>query len=245
VPIHRRHTDAFLIARHETTYREWIEFLGALREPERSRHTPRVSGLAGGSLSLHPTTSGWQLTLRLTSQRYTARQGESFVYAERSQRMRQDWLDFPVAAVTPADVERYLRWLRDTGRVPGARLCSELEWERAARGGDDRVYPHGDELAPDDANWDLTYGRVDAAVGPDMVGSHPASRSPFGVEDMAGNVLELVRSSLTPQGFVVRGGAYFFNAATCRVTNRNAVWSTYRDVTSGVRVCASVQETPP
>ena len=61
---------------------------------------------------------------------------------------------------------------------------------------------------------------------------------------MAGNVLELVRSSLAPQGFVIRGGAYFFNSATCRLTNRTAVWSTFRDVTSGIRVCASVQETP-
>ena len=61
---------------------------------------------------------------------------------------------------------------------------------------------------------------------------------------MTGNVLELLRSSLTPEGFVIRGGGYFFNAATCRLTNRTAVWSTYRDVTSGIRVCASVAETP-
>ena len=76
--------------------------------------------------------------------------------------------------------------------MPGARLCSELEWERAARGGDDRMFPHGDELRAEDANIDLTYGRVDSAYGPDAVGSHPASRSPFGVDDLAGNVLELV-----------------------------------------------------
>jgi formylglycine-generating enzyme required for sulfatase activity len=241
VPIHRRHTEAFLIARHETTYREWIAFIEALPPAEGARHAPRVSGMVGGSLRLERTAGGWQLTLRPTSQRYTARQGEPFSYAGRDQRARQDWLDFPVAGMAPDDVERYLRWLRDSGRVPGARLCSELEWERAARGADDRAYPHGDDLAPDDANFDLTYGRVDAAVGPDAVGSHPASRSPFGLDDMAGNVLELVRSSLSPQGFVIRGGAYFFNSATCRLTNRTAIWSTYRDVTSGIRVCASAE----
>src|SRR5262249_5580963 len=153
-----------------------------------------------------------------------------------AQRAAQDWLDFPVAGVAPADVERYLRWLRDSGRVPRARLCSELEWERAARGADDRAHPHGDDLAPAGENIDATYGRIDAAVGPDAVGSPPASRSPFGVDDMAGNVLELVQASLSPQGFVIRGGAYFFNSATCRLTNRTAIWSTYRDVTSGIRV---------
>jgi formylglycine-generating enzyme required for sulfatase activity len=241
VPIHRRRTDAFLIARRETTYREWIEFLDALPDAARARDAPHLSGL-GGSLRLQPAERGWQLTLRPTSQRHTARDGEPFIYAGRTRRARQDWLDFPVAGIAPAGAERYLRWLRDSGRVPGARFCSELEWERAARGADDRPYPHGDDLAPDDANFDVTYGRVDSAVGPDAVGAHAVSRSPFGVDDMAGNVLELVRSSVTPDGFVIRGGAYFFNSATCRLTNRTAVWSTYRDVTSGIRVCASVAE---
>jgi eukaryotic-like serine/threonine-protein kinase len=245
VPIHRRRTGAFLIARHETTYRDWIAFLDALPDAEGARYAPRVSGLVGGSLRLQHVARKWQLTLRPTSQRYVAQAGTPFVYVGRNERARQDWLDFPVAGVGPADVERYLRWLRESGRVPGARLCSELEWERAARGADDRAYPHGDDLAPDDANFDLTYGRIDSAVGPDAVGAHPASRSPFGVDDMAGNVLELVRSSVTPQGFVIRGGAYYFNSATCRLTNRNAVWSTFREVTSGIRVCASAEDVRP
>jgi formylglycine-generating enzyme required for sulfatase activity len=244
VPIHRRRTDAFLIARYETTYRQWIDFLDALPDAERARHTPHVSAPLRGALRLDRVGGAWQLTFRPTSQRYTARAGEPFVYAGRNQRIRQDWLDFPVAGTAPADIERYMRWLRATGRVPGARLCSELEWERAARGADDRVYPHGDDLAPDDANFDGTYARGGSSLGPDAVGAHPASRSPFGVDDMAGNVLELVRSSLTPDGFAIRGGAYFFNAATCRLTDRTAVWSEFRDVSSGIRVCASVQETP-
>jgi len=244
VPIHRRHTDGFLIARHETTYREWIEFLDGLPEGERARYAPHVSAPLQGSLRLDRVGPTWQLTFRPTSQRYTARAGEPFVYAGRNQRVRQDWLDFPVAGTAPADIERYLRWLRETGRVPGARPCSELEWERAARGADDRVYPHGDDLASADANFDLTYGRAGAAYGPDTVGAHPLSRSPFGIDDMAGNVFELVRSSLTPDEFVARGGAYYFNSATCRLTNRNTVPSTIRDVTAGIRVCASVEETP-
>ena len=244
VPIHRRHTDAFLIARHETTYRQWIEFLDALPPGERARHAPNVSAPLRGSLRLGVVDASWQLTFLPTTQRYTARAGEPFVYAGRSRRARQDWLDFPVAGTAPADAERYVRWLGDSGRVPGARLCSELEWERAARGADDRAYPHGDELAVDDANFDVTYGRIDAAFGPDVVGAHPLSRSPFGVEDMAGNLFELVRSSVVKDELVIRGGAYYFDSATCRLTNRNAVPSTFRDVTTGIRVCATPQEQP-
>jgi formylglycine-generating enzyme required for sulfatase activity len=242
VPIHRRHTAGYLIARHETTYREWIDYLEALPAGARAGQLPDVSTALRGWLRLRPDAGGWHLTFQPTSQRYDAGAGEPFVYAGRGQRARQDWREFPVAGTAPADAERYTRWLHDTGRVRGARLCSELEWERAARGADDRTYPHGDGLDADDANFDLTYGRVDSAFGPDVVGAHPASRSPFGVDDLAGNIFELTRSSVTADQFVIRGGAYYFAAVTCRITNRNSVPATFRDVTSGIRVCASLAE---
>jgi formylglycine-generating enzyme required for sulfatase activity len=71
---------------------------------------------------------------------------------------------------------------------------------------------------------------------------HAASRSPFDVDDLAGNLLELVTSSQKPGETVMRGGAYFFNSVTCRSTNRNAVPRTFRDVTTGIRVCGSIAE---
>src|SRR6185503_11084820 len=40
VPIHKRSTNAFLIARYETTFQEWISFLDDLPPAERARHTP-------------------------------------------------------------------------------------------------------------------------------------------------------------------------------------------------------------
>ncbi len=100
----------------------------------------------------------------------------------------------------------------------------------------------GDELTADDANVDATYGRVDAAYGPDEVGSYPASRSPFGVDDMSGNVFDLVTSSVKADQLVIRGGAYFFRTINSRVTNREQVPSSYRDVTTGIRVCAASSE---
>src|SRR6185436_5453816 len=114
--------------------------------------------------------------------------GEPFRYGTRSRRAVQDWLRFPVSGLPLADAEAYLRWLDRSARVPGARLCSEQEWERAARGADDRPFPHGDRLLPEDANFDETYDRN--GYGPDEVGAHPASASPFGVEDLVGNVFE-------------------------------------------------------
>ncbi len=239
VPIHRRRTDAYLIARHETTYGEWIAFLDALPPGERAQHIPNVAAVIRGSLSLRELAPGWQLAFQPASQRYSARVGEPVGYLGRARRSRQDWSQFPVAGVSLEDATRYVAWLRATGAVPGARICTEIEWERAARGADDRLFPHGDELDVDDANFDLTYGRVDTAYGPDAVGAHPASRSPFGVDDLTGNLFELVTSSLRRDEMAIRGGAYYFGSASCRSTNREAVAATFRDATTGFRICAS------
>jgi formylglycine-generating enzyme required for sulfatase activity len=245
VPIHRRRTEAFLIARHETTYADWIAFLEALPDSEVKALEPRVTGEVRGSLSLESIPSGkasrrWQLAIQPGSQRYVVRQGEGLVYEGRVRNQRQDWTQMPVGGVSPRDIERYTAWLRSTGAVPGARLCTDVEWERAARGADDRVFPHGDRLLPGDANFDRTYGRVDAAYGPDAVGSFPAGRSPFEVDDLAGNVFELVSSSPNGAEFALRGGAYFYAAYTLRLTNREPVPPTVRGGAVGVRVCASV-----
>ena len=238
VPIHRRTTRAYLIAVRETTYAEWIDFLRSLAPGERARYAPSVTTTMRGSLQLKETADGWQLLIQPTSRRYVARLGEPLVYPLRGQRSSQDWSRFPVAGISTVEINRYLGWLVATGRVPGARLCTDLEWERAARGADDRIYPHGDTLGPADANFDLTYDRTDGAYGPDEVGSHPLSASPFGVDDLVGNAWELVASSQRANEMVIRGGSYFFSAINARSTNRQAVPDPFRDVTTGLRVCA-------
>jgi formylglycine-generating enzyme required for sulfatase activity len=241
VPLHRRRTDAFLIARHETTYQEWIAFLDALPVAERDKYAPNVSTAIRGSLRLREVDDAWRLVFQPTTERYSASSDQPIAYQGRHQRERQNWTRFPVAGLSPSEVGRYVKWLRDTGRLPGARLCTDAEWERAARGADDRLFPHGDGLEKDDANFDVTYGRIDAAYGPDEVGSHPASRSPFDVDDLAGNLFELVTSSVKADELAVRGGGYYFAAVNCRSTNRQVVPAVFRDVTTGIRVCASVQ----
>jgi formylglycine-generating enzyme required for sulfatase activity len=240
VPIHKRQVGPYLIAQRETTFGEWIEYLNALPAAERARRMPGVSAPFHGSLALQDGAGGWQLSYQTTSgRRYVARAGEKLAYVGRTQRIREDWLRFPVTGISGPDMERYLDWLRSSGRVRNARLCTEVEWEHAARGADDRVFPHGDDLQPDDANFDLTYGRIASAYGPDAVSSHPVSRSPFGVDDLAGNVMELIVSSQKRDEMVIRGGGYFFGAASCRSTNREPVPSTIKDVATGLRVCAS------
>jgi formylglycine-generating enzyme required for sulfatase activity len=238
-PMHPVEVPGFLIARHEVTFAEWLAFLDALPAEARARHTPLVgSGGYAGFLALERVEGTWRLNFQPGDTLYVARAGQKLRYANRTKRVEQDWLRFPVSGITFEDAQAYTAWLRSTGRVPGARLCTELEWERAARGVDGREYPHGDRLAPDDANIDTTYGKQPGGFGPDEVGSHPASRSPFGLDDMAGNAWEWTRSSLEPGKAVLRGGSYALAGICSRSTNRELVVPSIRDVSIGLRVCA-------
>ena len=239
-PLHARETGAFWIARRETTFGDYIRFLEALPPAERDAHRPRIDkGGFQGALSLERLDDGaWQLTLKPSKQAYVARAGEAIVYPGRDRRARQRWLEMPVVGVTVADAEAYAAWLARTGELPGARLCTELEWERAARGADGREYPHGERLGKDDANFDDTYDKDPLGMGPDEVGSHPGSRSPFGVDDMAGNVWEWTRSALEVDGYVARGGSYYYGRNTARCTERAVTEPSFRDASVGLRVCA-------
>ncbi|MGH9885720.1 MAG: SUMF1/EgtB/PvdO family nonheme iron enzyme, partial [bacterium] len=161
-PMHQVSTGSYIIARHEVTFADWIEFLEALDADQRRLRTPNVS-YEQGEVRLEHAGGGWRLEIRpaaTAADALSAVSGEPLRYRGRNRRTSGDWRRFPVSGVSWEDVIAYAAWLRDTGRLPGARPCNEREWERAARGADDRRYPHADVLDPDDANIDITYGQL-------------------------------------------------------------------------------------
>ncbi len=86
--------------------------------------------------------------------------------------------DHPVVNINWHDAMAFCEWA-------SVRLPTELEWEKAARGIDGRIYPWGNN-APDSTrcNFDRASGTTVS------VGSYPAGASPYGVYDMSGNVWE-------------------------------------------------------
>jgi len=243
-PLHRFCLkEGYLIGRTEVTFGDWITFLDALPPDAPARRLleqPRFSFTGAVTLRQQPG-GGWTFSFyRSHEDVFTAKEGELFRYPSRAQRGTADWRRFPLSGVSAEDLAGYFYWLDRTGRLPGARLCSQHEWEYAARGADGRRYPHGDELQPDDANIDTTYDRQPRDFGPDEVGSHPASVSPFGLMDVSGNAYEVTRSVTPEHGRVVyRGGAWYYDAFTAYIANLSAGDPTQRDAAIGVRVCAS------
>jgi formylglycine-generating enzyme required for sulfatase activity len=238
-PQHPVETGAYLIAENETTYAEWIAFLSALPREERRARTPAAKD-QGFVVALTELPDGdYQITLGPEADPHVARTGEPIRYRGRTLRAEQRWLRLPVTGVTFEDMLAYAAWLDRSGRVPGARLCDEREWERAARGADDRAFPGGDQMDPDDANHDVTYGRNEQAFGPDEVGSHRASDSPFGVHDMAGNVWELTSSADDPSAPVARGGSFYQRNLDSASVNRAPFVPKHGAAFVGFRICAT------
>jgi eukaryotic-like serine/threonine-protein kinase len=243
-PLHRFCLrEGFLIGRHEVTFGEWLTYLDSL-PPEAPARTllaqPRFSSTGAVTLRWRPG-DGWVFSFyRSRETVYSARQGERLRYPTRTRRATADWRQFPLSGVSAQDLAGYFYWLERSGRLPGARLCNQNEWEFAARGADGRGYPHGDQLRPDDANIDTTYGRRPTSFGPDSVGAHPESVGPFGLEDAAGNAFEITRS-VTPEfgQIVLRGGAWYYDSFGAHLANISVGDPTARDAAIGVRVCAS------
>jgi formylglycine-generating enzyme required for sulfatase activity len=243
-PLHRFClSEGYLIGQREVTVGDWLTYLDDLpldAPARRILEQPRFS--AAGAVTLRKQAgAGWVFSFyRSHEDVFTARDGETFHYPARTRRNTADWRQFPLTGVSAEDLADYFDWLDRTGRLPGARLCSQHEWEFAARGADGRSYPHGGQLQPDDANIDTTYDRQPLAYGPDMVGAHPTSVSPFGLMDVSGNAYELTQSVTPELGRVVlRGGAFYYDSFAAHIANQGAGDPTQRDASIGVRVCAS------
>ncbi|MFT4623259.1 MAG: sulfatase activating formylglycine-generating enzyme [Myxococcota bacterium] len=166
-----------------------------------------------------------------------------------------EWLpDWPVIMVDWFAARGYARWL-STGDGKSWRLPGELEWEKAARGADGRVFPWGNTLDPSWCHMSRSHA-TDHPL-PSVVDSYPVDTSPYGIRGLGGNTYdwcadpydaegptlgdEIVPRSSDAAGQdlrVRRGGA--FNGQKCRAAFRIGSQPTWRDPTGSFRLVRSV-----
>lgn len=177
--------------------------------------------------------------------------------------------DHPVVGVSWTEAEIYTIWKSArTGKK--YRLPTEAEWEKAARGTDQRIYPWGND--PPDANkkyranylqqpesldgFSLTspvtyYNGINRYTGD--------GKSPYGLYDMAGNVVEWVadyyssvyyRNSprVNPKGPLlgadmkcIRGGSWNDESSRLKSIYRGWDWSYSKKTTIGFRVAMDAE----
>ena len=237
VPLHWRHTTAFR-DREDRSHVWRLDRVRRSAAGQRARETLTLTSFRkiGGGVSLESTDSGWRLSVEQMGHHYVASGTEPIHYAGRTHRIDQNWRRMPVLGIDALDSAAYARWVDHTGRVR-ERGCVP-RWS----GNAPRAVPTVAIIPPvmrsslDDANFDITYDRT--FMGPDEVGSHPASTSPYGLLDTVGNAFEWTSGDLGV--FVMRGGSYYHDRKTGALTNRNEFPPTLRDPTSGLRLCMTM-----
>lgn len=188
---------------------------------------------------------------------YEVSQGEFKQFCDSTHRActAQPWTgdDFPVVNVSWDEARAYTDWLTSVTHHHYS-LPTEAQWEYAARAGSTGPFPNGSTtLSPTDANYSMLQRQTVAARR-----SQRFNANAFRLLHTVGNVREWVEDgwsrnfdnapndgtavkSAQAAMRVVRGGSYTDGPTRLRLSMREALAPSTRDVTTGFRIVRELQ----
>jgi eukaryotic-like serine/threonine-protein kinase len=230
----------FAISRFPVTIGEYAEFLNDLQKSDPAQALRRAPQERNSSfLPVTQLSNGrWVPDPSLVSA-----EGRLLCPGERL-------FDLPLTAIDWFDAMAYCRW-KSTQDGVFYRLPAEVEYEKAARGVDERIFPWGNFFDP------LFCKSIDSRAGfPQLepVGAFPIDESPYGVRDLAGSTrcwmadihseLDLTRAMIELEDApneasrfrVVRGGSWLHSMPPSRSASRARFLRTTRYPHLGFRL---------
>ena len=169
-------------------------------EDSPRRHHLHTLDVKSFYIDRYPVTNA-EFKKFLDATRYHPSDDHSFLKDWTHGSYPEGWANKPVTWVSLEDARAYAKWA-------GKRLPHEWEWQYAAQGSDSRVYPWGSQ-------WEAAAVPVAETRrvmrGPDDVNAHPRGASPFGVEDLVGNVWQWTDEFVDEhtRAGILRGGSYY------------------------------------
>ncbi|MBE9064426.1 SUMF1/EgtB/PvdO family nonheme iron enzyme [cf. Phormidesmis sp. LEGE 11477] len=145
----------------------------------------------------------------------------------------------PAVLISYEDALAYAEWRSQQDGVT-YRLPTALEWEKAARGTDGRYFPWGNEWRDQATNW-----AKNGPEGTSAIAAYPDSRSPYGIEDMAGNVFEytstLVEKSNGETEVLLKGCGWDDYPGFCRAAYQHDRPTDAKHILFGFRLVAEIE----
>jgi eukaryotic-like serine/threonine-protein kinase len=220
----------FVIQRYPVTLGLWFDFLDELRAIDPAlaeQHLPRTNiGLPTWHYAR--TKKTWVADVSMPA----------IVVPPVNDATDADPNKLPVFGISAASAEAFAKWLsKRDGRT--WRLPSEIEWEKAGRGTDGRVFPWGDHF---DATFCKMRDSRDGLPLAETIGSFLWDVSPYGVCDLAGGVADWCTpdprrtAPRDPREVVSRGGAWCDWSIDCRLASRRRYLATEHSARVGVRL---------
>jgi formylglycine-generating enzyme required for sulfatase activity len=172
-PVHQVTVNPFSMEVTEVTYAQYLAFLNSMGP------------------NSHRTGCEGQLCIATRAEDPNS----NVIFDSANYRVLDVISQFPVSAVTWYGAKAYCEAI-------GRRLPTEAEWERAARGPQNFIYPWGNTFTTDYAKTSRPKPADPSLAGAVAVGTYPSGASYYGMLDMAGNIAEWVSDWYSPSYYI-------------------------------------------